>query len=282
MGLVGRFGKTAPGFLSPINEKNIYEWVMGEQSSSDYDLEPIVKKAKVEYNLYLAEMSPEEKRRWEIAHQQGRKMACKALNDYRNSEIKKDVNYFSLNNSPEVNQEIFAKDSQHQANIFNKIREYFYGQLYDRERVLAIGCMERETNILNRYWRNAREYVLAENQKMKEILKMNPVELVKLNASEFNEINFNGADVIRFRTLNEKYFNDPLVNSYVERVEEIVFETEQLRKQIECNWKEERSRRGLSSVMDSVKNEFSGFSDLVTGNDTIKGRNSGKLKDYER
>ena len=251
MGLADRFSKTVNNFLSSINEKNIYEWIMSDQSSSDCDLDSIVRMARVEYNLYLAEMSLEEKRHWEICHQKGREMAYKALNNYRNSEIKKAVDYFSLNNPPEINHEIFAKDSQHHADIFNKTREYFRDQSYDRERVLAIGRMEMETNILNRYWKYAREYVLAENQKMKEILKMDPEGLVNLHANEFHKINFNDADVIKFRKLNEKYFNDPLVNSYVERIEEIVSETEQLRKQIEYNWKEERNRRGLHSVIDS-------------------------------
>lgn len=282
MGLADKFSIAINNFISSINEKNIYEWIRNGENLSDGELNPIVKMAQAEYNLYLAEMSPQEKYHWEIYHQKGREMACEALNNYRNSELKKTFEYFSLNNSSEINHEIFIKDRQHHAHIFNKIREYFHNQSYDRERVLAIGRMEMETNILNKYWKNAREYVVAENQKMKDILKMDSEALIRLNKCEFNNINFNSADIIRFRELNEKYFNDPLVNSYVERIEEIVSETEQLKRQIDYNWQEERDRRELSGEIDSGRFETSEFTDLINHNHTLEGKKQGKIKEYER
>ena len=282
MGYADKLSKAVNNFLSTVNNKNIYEWLMRDRDQSDAGLDPIVKIAKVEYNLYLADMTPKEKHDWKICHQKGREMACEALGNYTNSDIKKAFEYFALDNAPEINQEIFAKDAQHHAEIFNQIREYFHNKPYDRIRVLAYGRMERETATLNRYWDTARKNTLTENQKMKEILKMEPEELATLNSSEFHNINFNGADVIIFRKLNEKYFNDPLVNKHVERIEEIVSETEQLRKQIEYNWKTEQNKRDLPGVVEGKLNNLVNFVMEPVTEDNAKGSAKSNRQDSNR
>jgi hypothetical protein len=229
-------------------ENNIYEWIMSDHSPSEVKFDPILKKARSEYNLYLINMSQDAKSNWELYHRQGKEMACEALKRYRDSEVRRTYGYFSIENTPEVNDEIFAQDTKHHAEIFNKIREDFHDKPYDRERVIIIGRMEGETFTINRYWANARENVLAENQKMKELLKMAPEELVNINASVFCDIKFNGEDALKLRRLEEKYFNDPYVDKVLERIEEIVSETKRLSKQLENKWREERDKRGLKAI----------------------------------
>jgi len=248
LGLTDRFSKAVNSFLSPINENNIYEWIMSDYNSSEIESDPIIKKAISEYHLYLANMSKDEKRTWELYHQKGKEMAYEALKKYRDSEVRRMLAYFSLENTPEVNDDIFARDTKRHAEIFNNIREYFRDKPYDRQRAIVISHLEGETVALNRYWKNAREHVLAENQKMKELLKITPEELVKTNVSVIYSTKFNSGDVLNLKKLEEKYFNDPYVNAIIKRIEEVVSETEQLRKQIENKWREEREKRGLKII----------------------------------
>jgi len=282
MGFADKISKAINNFLATVNDKNIYEWIMKDHGQSDADLDPIVKIAKVEYNLYLADMTAQEKQDWEIYHRRGREMACEALKNYVNFEVKKTFEYFALDNSPEVNHDIIAKDLQHHTEIFNQIREYFYNKPYDRIRVLAFGRLGMETATLDRFWRTARGKVLADNQKMKEIFKMAPEELVKLKSSEFHSGSFNGADLIVFRKLNKKYYNDPLVDKHVERIEDLVSETEQLRKQIENKWQEERYKGDSPGVVEAEPNTFVSFVTEPVTEDNGKGSAKSNRQDPNR
>jgi len=224
---------------------DIYKWVMKDQKPAEIEADPIIRKARTQYNLYLTSMPVEEKQEWEFYQKKGREMVNDALKKYRKkSDARQSANYFSLENTAQINRELFEKDSLYHASIFNEIRKYFLDKPYDRERVLSCGQMEKETVILNRYWKNARENVVKENQKMKKVLAMKPEDLNKLKTNDFDKLKLNLEDVLALRKLEKKYFNNSFVEQDINKIEQIVTETEQLRERVEHLWKAERIKRG--------------------------------------
>ena len=131
------------------------------------------------------------------AHVKGKKLIFEALEKFRNSELRRTDTYFSIYNTPQVNDEIYGEEQQLLQELINTLRQEFQEDPYDREREIALDTMEIELSELITGMDRARRNVCDDRARRVAVWEI---------LEEIPKQNFNLHEWERLKNLNDKYW----------------------------------------------------------------------------